>query len=282
MKAYASRTGTKRNLAALRAAGWHLFVSAAGVHRHEGFHFVIECGRWSVSTGALTEADCDDRYKALLASHGRDQFCEGIVAPDVVNGGMDSWRLSLSWLETLLEYQRQVVYLVAQPGIPPQAVAEHLGPQVGVFIGGDSDWKERTAQSWARLAHERGAVCHMGRVNTRRRYLIASAAGCDSFDGSGPSRFEESLKEMERARSCAAQLGLVLQISADIFWEEDGEVWHVRVTICDGAPLEAIVLAAFDLNMSAAGAFEVQTDAGIWSREAGWSFKSWAQLDAEC
>ena len=40
--AFASRTGTKRNLAALRAAGWGLFVAAAGVHRHEGFRFWAE------------------------------------------------------------------------------------------------------------------------------------------------------------------------------------------------------------------------------------------------
>lgn len=39
MLGYASRTGTRRNLAALRAAGWRLLVSATGVHRDEGFPF---------------------------------------------------------------------------------------------------------------------------------------------------------------------------------------------------------------------------------------------------
>ena len=36
MIAYASRTGTRRNLAALRGANWRLLVSATGVHRTEG------------------------------------------------------------------------------------------------------------------------------------------------------------------------------------------------------------------------------------------------------
>ena len=39
MIGYASRTGTKRNLDALRAAGWRLLISATGVHRDEGFPF---------------------------------------------------------------------------------------------------------------------------------------------------------------------------------------------------------------------------------------------------
>jgi hypothetical protein len=41
MQMYASRTGTRRNLAALRAAGWRLLVSATGVHRHEGFCYML-------------------------------------------------------------------------------------------------------------------------------------------------------------------------------------------------------------------------------------------------
>lgn len=53
LDAYASRTGTKRNLAALRAAGWGLFVSTAGVHRNEGFRFMIDNGAWSAFTKGL-------------------------------------------------------------------------------------------------------------------------------------------------------------------------------------------------------------------------------------
>lgn len=280
MDAYASRTGTKRNLAALRAAGWGLFVSAAGVHRHEGFRFWIDNGAWTAHTRG--EPWGEGAFEALLASHGSHPQCEAIVAPDVVNGGMESWRLSMSWLDRLLAEHQASVYLPVQPGIRPAEVAEHLGPRVHVFIGGDSEWKENTAALWARLAHEHGARCHMGRVNSMRRLLIAKAAGCDSFDGSGPSRFEAHLHEMERARGVAAQVGLVLLAAADVFFETGGEVWSVRVEVADVAPLEASLLAALDLTMLAAAAFEVQTDAGIWSREdrPGWLFETWAHLEA--
>lgn len=47
---YASRTGTRRNLALLRAAGWRLFVSAKGVLRTEGFPYALDNGAWSAFT----------------------------------------------------------------------------------------------------------------------------------------------------------------------------------------------------------------------------------------
>jgi hypothetical protein len=45
MIAYASRTGTKRNLEAMRQNGWRLLVSAKGVLRTEGFKYASIMGR---------------------------------------------------------------------------------------------------------------------------------------------------------------------------------------------------------------------------------------------
>lgn len=280
LDAFASRTGTRRNLDALRAAGWGLFVAAAGVHRNEGMRFKIDNSAFSVWRGVLTQADAIARFERLLASHGRDPLCEGIIAPDIVNGGMVSWALSLSRLDSLLEYGPRV-YLPVQPGIAPSTVAPMLGERVGVFVGGSSEWKEATARAWADLARDRGAKCHVGRVNSLRRLLIVKAAGAHSFDGSGPSRFAKALEEMQAARAVAAQVGLVLLVAVDVFFEADGQVWSLRVQVADAAPLEAILLAALDHDLGADDAFEVQTDAGIWSREdgPGWSFLTWEQLE---
>src|SRR5688572_12113419 len=100
IQAYASRTGTRRNLAALRTAGWGLFVSAAGVWRHEGFRFWIENGAWSWWRKGLPFQT--ERFKALLELHAADPLCEAIVAPDIVCGGRESLALTLSWLDQLL------------------------------------------------------------------------------------------------------------------------------------------------------------------------------------
>jgi hypothetical protein len=47
MIAYASRTGTRRNLDALRNAEWRLMVSTRGVLRTEGFSYALDNGAWT-------------------------------------------------------------------------------------------------------------------------------------------------------------------------------------------------------------------------------------------
>lgn len=216
MLAYASRTGTRRNIAALRAAGWRLFVAALGVHRDEGFRFMIESSAFSFFRLRIPWHDgpVDRRgkgYLALLQSHGRSPLCDGIVAPDIVCGGLDSLRLSLSWLDRLLEYG-PTVYLPVQPGMAPSHLCGIVGPRVAVFVGGDSQWKEETCAAWSHFAHDHGALCHVGRVNSLRRLEIVKAACADSFDGSGPSRYEAHLHKMERARRVHAQTDLAAQL----------------------------------------------------------------------
>lgn len=274
IRAYASRTGTRRNLDALRRAGWGLFVSAAGVHRDEGCPFVIDNGAWSAFTRG--EPWDEGRFVAVLDKLAHLETCEGIVAPDVVCGGAESLRLSLAWLDRLLDLGPRV-YLAVQPGIAPWAVAPHLGERVGLFVGGDSSWKEATCAVWARLAHERGALCHVGRVNTLRRLLIVKAAGADSFDGSGPSRFEAALHKMERARKVFAQVSIELQVVVDVFWGsgvDDG----ARLEARGGAAIEELLLIALD-RCGTVLIYEVQTDDGVWELFAAWRLSTWDQLE---
>ena len=47
MIAYASRTGTGRNLLALRSASWRLLVSAKRTLRTEGMRYALDNGAWS-------------------------------------------------------------------------------------------------------------------------------------------------------------------------------------------------------------------------------------------
>ena len=265
MQAYASRTGTKRNLAALRAAGWRLFVSAAGVHRNEGFRFQIDNGAWSAYTAGLPWPEAP--FVSLLDKLGRDPLCDGIVAPDIVCGGAESLRMSLAWLDRLLDLGPRV-YIPVQPGIRAAALDGVIGPRVGIFVGGESSWKEQTAATWARTAHEAGALCHVGRVNSRRRLMICKAAGVDSFDGSGPSRFEVVLHEMERFRAEMCQLGLVLRVSVWVFFGPEEQWLMLEVRLGEG--LDAILLAA-DVDAP----YEVQVEDGAWVLSgADWVFES--------
>lgn len=196
MIAYASRTGTRRNLAALRNAGWRLMVSATGVHRTEGFRYALDNGAW---TAFAQGREWDEAaFRRLIATLGAD--ADFVVAPDVVAGGLESLRLSESWLPRLAGVGARRLVPV-QDGMVAADVAPLLGREVGVFVGGSTEWKLLTMGRWADLARARGAYCHVGRVNTAVRIRMCGRFGVDSFDGSSASRFAETLPELEAARA---------------------------------------------------------------------------------
>lgn len=195
MICYASRTGTKRNLAALRAAGWRLMVSRAGVWRTEGFPYALDNGAW---TDFRTGRDFDDEaFKAIVDKLGRE--ADWVVAPDIVAGGLRSLRFSMVWLAPLLVRTRMVLVPV-QDGMGPQDLVNIVLPgRVGIFLGGSTDWKITNMRPWGEFCAARGIYYHVGRVNTQRRFRLAHIAGADSVDGSSASRYAVTLPALDCA-----------------------------------------------------------------------------------
>lgn len=201
---FASRTGTRRNLDALRELGWRLLVSAAGVWRTEGFHWSGECGSWTYNNlGQPFDGERYERFLGWCAEQARaGNPPMWIVLPDIVCGGLDSLALSRRWYRKLrrrVAWREQHFMLVVQNGMEPKHVRRLVGPKVGIFVGGDTDWKLATMSQWVKLAHSRGGICHVGRVNSARRARLCDIAGADSFDGSGPSKFEKCLRQVDAA-----------------------------------------------------------------------------------
>lgn len=198
--AYASRTGTQRNLALLRARGWGLIVSATGVHRTEGFErYAIDNGAW---TAYAQKRPWDDvAFERVVGLFGGG--ADFIAAPDIVTGGLESLRLTEAWLPRLDGIGRRRLIPV-QDGMASADVAPFLGPDVGVFVGGSTAFKLSTMAAWGQLAREHGAYCHVGRVNTARRIRLCAAAGADSFDGTSATRFASTLPMLDNARRQAA------------------------------------------------------------------------------
>ena len=194
MIAYASRTGTRRNLAALREAGWRILVSARGVLRSEGFRYALDNGAWT----AFTQGEPFDvaAFEKALDLMGAE--ADWVASPDIVGGGMRSLELSESWLPRLID--ARLVLIPVQDGLAVSDVRPLLGNRVGIFLGGSTEWKLATMREWGELAHEVGCYYHVARVNTRRRIEMCSEAGATSFDGSSASRFAASLPRLERAR----------------------------------------------------------------------------------
>ena len=194
MIAYASRTGTRRNLAALRDAGWRILVSARGVLRNEGFRYALDNGAWT----AFTQGESFDvaAFEKALDLMGAE--ADWVASPDIVGGGMRSLELSESWLPRLID--ARLVLIPVQDGLTASDVRPLLGNRVGIFLGGSTEWKLATMREWGELAREVGCYYHVARVNTRRRIEMCSEAGATSFDGSSASRFAASLPRLERAR----------------------------------------------------------------------------------
>ena len=191
MIAYASRTGTRRNLAALRSAGWRLLVSARGVLRNEGFRYALDNGAWTAyqqgtpfDEGAFTKA-------VDLLGAGADW----VVAPDIVGGGAESLAYTRSWMEWLRPRCSKILIAV-QDGMTPPDLDGLLSDRVGVAIGGTTEWKEHqlTRRVW------RASTLHVLRVNSIRRINLCQYAGADSFDGSSASRYAVTLPKLDAAR----------------------------------------------------------------------------------
>lgn len=200
MIAYASRTGTRRNLAALRDAGWRLMVSARGVLRTEGFAFSLDNGAWTAhQRGEPFDTPAFERALGLLGS-----TADFVVLPDIVCGGAASLTLSMRWLPRVLEVAR-LALLPVQDGMRSEEIAPLLSERVGIFVGGSDAWKEQTAELWGSIG--RGRWVHVGRVNTARRISICAHAGATSFDGSSASRFATTLPMLDRARRQSALFG---------------------------------------------------------------------------
>ena len=195
MIAYASITGNRRNLAALRRHGWRLLVSPKDVRRTGDFGYALDNGAWSAfQQKAPFDAPAFERALGLVGS-GADW----VVAPDIVAGGARSLELSMQWMDRCLSACSRVLIAV-QDGIDAKDVSGLLGDRVGLFVGGSSEWKERTVASWSALCEASGAWCHVGRVNSVRRIKLCLVSGATSFDGTSASRYSVTARKLDNAR----------------------------------------------------------------------------------
>lgn len=195
MIAYASRTGTRRNLAALRDMGWRLLVSAAACLRNEGFQYALDNGAWS----AYTQGRPFDVRAFEVALRQMGGGADWTVLPDIVAGGPASLDLSLRWMRRVLDESPRAL-LAVQNGMNVEDVRPFVGPRVGIFIGGDTAWKLSTLGAWSALGRETGAWVHVGRVNTTKRITTCAVAGVTSFDGTSASRFAKTTRGLDMAR----------------------------------------------------------------------------------
>ncbi len=190
---YFSRTGGAVNLGLLRHAGWHLMLSPEGVWRTEDFPYCMDNGAWTAYKKGRA-LNLRKFYQCALRFGGAAEF---VALPDIVMGGLGSLALSLEWINELPWCPR--ILIPVQNGMVAADVEPHLSARVGIFVGGDDEFKDSTMSSWGQLARKVGCYMHVGRVNTMRRIKTAQLAGADSIDGTCCTRFAvKNLPRLER------------------------------------------------------------------------------------
>lgn len=139
---------------------------------------------WSADNGCFGKGyPGDQKWFAWLASYTPEQIgrCAFAVAPDVVGDAAGTVLRSGPWLEKIRSLGYPVAY-VAQDGMEDETVDWDAFDVL--FIGGTTDWKLGPhARALAVEAKAHGKRIHMGRVNSRRRFIYADLIGCDSVDG---------------------------------------------------------------------------------------------------
>lgn len=215
MVPFASRTGTKRNLAAMRENGWGLLVSAKGVLRTEGFKNVM------LDNGAWSSFQAGEDFDELAFGKAFDLLGEKVsmvVLPDIVCGGMRSLELTLKWMENLKGYGGKFLIAV-QDGMVPDDVRQYLNPSCGLFVGGSSIWKTKSVHAWGVLARRRRCHLHVGRVNSSRRILLCSAAGAHSVDGTSASMYSKTVAPLSAAVKYGEDQGDFLSPNGQEFYD---------------------------------------------------------------
>lgn len=196
MVGYASNTGTRRNLEALRLASWRVLLTPDNPTPRPGLKHSIDNGAWAAFKQNRPFDGCS--FMNLVKACG--STADFVVVPDVVEGGLESLRFSCSWLPHLSKTLH--LLLPVQDGMEIAAVSGVLDcwPGLGIFLGGSTEWKLKTMYAWGIVASAMGRYYHVGRVNTARRIRLCAEAGADSFDGTSATMYSCTLPLLEAAR----------------------------------------------------------------------------------
>lgn len=219
VRLYATWTGTRQNLHAMHENGIRLIVGPDQLRRMRGqppLAYALDNGAY----GCWTRVTAFDTGGFTTAVRRWGAGADFIVVPDLVAGGRGSLAMSLRWLPWLRDnVPGQALYLAVQDGMEPGDFLEAADGTEGLylptgerfdglFIGGTTEWKERTMHAWGALADRCGVRMHVGRVNSARRIHLAVDAGAASVDGTSVTRFSVNAAPLASAAREARHPGL--------------------------------------------------------------------------
>ncbi len=199
MISYASNTQGIRNLTALSNANWRILLGPDKRHCNPPkafrFRFAIDNGAWPCFKQNLPFDS--EAFQSVVDTHG--SAADFVVIPDVVADGERSLAFSKLWFDRLKHLR--LILLPVQDGMRPDDIGAILEryPNMGIFLGGSTDWKLKTMYGWGMVAHAFRRYYHIGRVNTVRRIRLCAEAGADSIDGTSATMFSCTIPKLDNA-----------------------------------------------------------------------------------
>ena len=134
------------------------------------------------------------------------EHADWIVIPDHVGDWEKTCAMAMRWVNILITYNRPLM-MVAQDGSEEndfEALRSWVSNNIisgGIFVGGTTEWKLKHMHRLSQICKEADQICHVGRVNSRKRLLQCYNANVDSVDGSGASRFKATTLVMAHTMS---------------------------------------------------------------------------------
>ncbi len=139
---------------------------------------------WGIDNGAYSGFD-PDAFRRLVSRAAGQPRLLWVACPDVVGDARGTADLFAQWGPELHAFSLPVAFVLqdGQESLPLPCAEAY-------FVGGTTAWKlSQAAGDVAAEGKRRGALLHVGRVNSLRRLQTALSIGADSVDGSGYSRF---------------------------------------------------------------------------------------------
>lgn len=139
---------------------------------------------WAADNGCFSAGESFDPDGWLRWLDGMGPIrgrCLFAVLPDRVADAPVTCALAERWIP-VLRFSRWPVAFVGQDGLIVDDVP--WDDIDAYFVGGSTDWKlSRPSVELMAEAKRRGKWVHVGRVNSRKRFMFAAHAGADSADG---------------------------------------------------------------------------------------------------
>ena len=168
---------------------------------------------WAADNGCFQPSGwtVDRWWQWLVSERANTHSCLFAVAPDVVGNAEETLAQASIWLPRIRSLGFKAAF-VAQDGSERYSLPWNNFDVL--FIGGSTHWKLSShAFTLAQQAKAKHKFVHMGRVNSGKRWRLATSYGCDTADGTfftyGPKTNFERFKSWPSSQlslfdSCAA------------------------------------------------------------------------------